>query len=281
MEYRNQTYDEERALYGLKDAKVIDCKFAGEADGESALKECVNIEVSNCGFELRYPFWHVDKARIVNCEMTSDCRAALWYDKDVRLENCRLHGIKALRECDNIYLSDCSIDSKEFAWKCREIELYDSELISEYPFFECTNMKVDGLKMQGKYSFQYIENAEFSNCILDTKDAFWHSRNVVVKDSVVKGEYLGWYAENLTLIRCQIIGTQPLCYVKNLVLQDCTMEGTDLAFEYSEVDAKIIGGIDSVKNPLSGRIVADSIGEVIKENSVKGEGSCEIIVSNK
>ncbi len=281
MEYRNQTYDEERALYGLKDAKIINCKFVGPADGESALKECVNIEVTNCGFELRYPFWHVDNARVSNCELTSDCRAALWYDRAVRLENCKLYGIKALRECDDTYLSDCDIDSKEFAWKCRGIELHNCEMVSEYPFFECTDMKVDGLKMQGKYSFQYIENAEFKNCVLDTKDAFWHSRNVTVTDSVVKGEYLGWYAENLTFIRCKIIGTQPLCYVKNLVLQDCTMEGTDLAFEYSSVNAKIIGDIDSVKNPLSGRIVAEHIGEIIKENSVKGESTCEIIVSNK
>lgn len=281
MEYKNHTYDEERALYGLRDAKIINCKFAGPADGESALKECVNIEVDNCGFHLRYPFWHVDKALIRNCEMTDDCRAALWYDRDVRIENTKLHGIKALRECDNTYLADCHIDSKEFAWKCRGVELANCELVSEYPFFECSDMKVEGLKMQGKYSFQYIENAEFKNCVLDTKDAFWHSRNVVVTDSVVKGEYLGWYAENLTFIRCKIIGTQPLCYVKNLVLEDCTMEGTDLAFEYSSVDAKILGDIDSVKNPLSGRIVAEHIGEIIRENSVKGEGTCEIIVSNK
>lgn len=34
----NETYDEERALYNLKDALVKDCHFAGPADGESVLK---------------------------------------------------------------------------------------------------------------------------------------------------------------------------------------------------------------------------------------------------
>ena len=72
-------------------------------------------------------------------------------------------------------------------------------------------------------------------------------------ESVVKGEYLGWYSENLTLEKCRITGTQPLCYCKNLRLIECTMENTDLSFEYSEVDADIIGHIDSVKNPRSGR----------------------------
>jgi len=52
------------------------------------------------------------------------------------------------------------------------------------------------------------------------------------------------------------------------------MEGTDLSFEYSSVEADIVGHIDSVKNPKSGHIVADSIGEIIWEGSVmdtKGE----------
>ena len=46
------------------------------------------------------------------------------------------------------------------------------------------------------------------------------------------------------------------------------MEGADLAFEYSDVEADIQGHIDSVKNPRSGRITADSIGEVIREDAV-------------
>ena len=96
-----------------------------------------------------------------------------------------------------------------------------------------------------------------------------------VTDSVIKGEYLGWYSEGLTLIRCRIIGTQPFCYCKNLKLIDCTMEQTDLAFEYSDVEADVFGNILSVKNPLSGRITADTIGEVIRQDSIM-ESTCKI-----
>ena len=131
--------------------------------------------------------------------------------------------------------------------------------------------------MNGKYSFQYIDNMTIENSFLDTKDAFWHSKNVTVKDSVVKGEYLGWYSEGLTLIRCEIIGTQPLCYCKRLKLVDCRMHGCDLAFEYSDVNATIDGHIDSVKNPKSGKIVADSVGKIISEDSVVDCGA-EILV---
>ena len=122
--------------------------------------------------------------------------------------------------------------------------------------------------MEGKYSFQYMENLEIDNCNLDTKDAFWHSKNVTVRNSIVKGEYLGWFSDGLTLIDCKIIGTQPLCYCNNLKLVNCTMEDTDLSFEYSDVEADVRGNILSVKNPKSGTITADSVGEIVREDPV-------------
>lgn len=263
---RDKQFDEERALYGLTDTEVKNCNFDGPADGESAFKECKNITVSDCYFNLRYPFWHVDGADIKNIEMTENCRAALWYDTNITIEDSKLHGIKALRECADIKLIDCDVVSPEFLWRCKQIDVKNTSIQSEYVFFECRDVTIDGLTMQGKYSFQYVENMTIRNSNLDTKDAFWHSKNVTVIDSVVKGEYLGWYAENLKFIRCKIIGTQPLCYCKNLILEDCTMEGCDLSFERSEVDAVIQGKIDGVKNPISGRIVADEIGELIQES---------------
>ena len=100
---------------------------------------------------------------------------------------------------------------------------------------------------------------------------FW-ARIITVKDSVVKGEYLAWYSDGLTLVNCKITGTQPFCYCKNLKLVDCEMEGTDLAFEKSQVDAVITTKVDSIKNPLSGRIVVREVGELIMDDeNAKGE----------
>ena len=269
MQYKNLTLDEERALYAVSDSLVKNCRFDGPADGESALKEARNIQVRNSFFNLRYPFWHVSNAKISDCELTENCRAALWYDKNLVIENCRLNGIKALRECDGIILKNSSVNSPEFIWKCRNLTIENVNLEqSEYPFFEVETAKISGLKMKGKYSFQYCRDIEISDSDFDTKDAFWHSKNVTVRDSVIKGEYLGWYSENLTLINCRIIGTQPFCYCKNLVLENCTMENCDLAFERSTVHAEIKGKIDSIKNPLSGKIGADCIGDIIIEESV-------------
>lgn len=97
---------------------------------------------------------------------------------------------------------------------------------------------------------------------------------------MVKGEYLAWFSEGLTLIDCKIIGTQPLCYCKDLKLINCIMEDTDLAFEYSDVDADVRGNVVSIKNPKSGKIIVDSVGEIIREDSVMectGEVICRSI----
>ncbi|MBR3173307.1 MAG: DUF3737 family protein, partial [Eubacterium sp.] len=100
--FQNEQHDEERALYGLDGIQVLNCKFDGPADGESAMKEAKNIEVRDSYFNLRYPFWHNDNVVVRDCELTELCRAAFWYSNDVIIRDTKMYGIKALRECNNI-----------------------------------------------------------------------------------------------------------------------------------------------------------------------------------
>lgn len=259
-------FDEERALYGSRGLEVVNCRFDGPADGESAFKESREISVRDCFFNLRYPFWHDHGLRIEGSEMTAACRAALWYSEDVEILNTKMHGIKALRECSNVRIEGCDVISPEFGWSVRGIQMKDTSVQSEYFMMRSDHLTFDKVKLQGKYSFQYITDSVFTNCEFDTKDAFWHAKNVVVRDSVIKGEYLAWYCENVTFENCTIIGTQPLCYCKGLKLIHCRMVDCDLAFEKSEVEADIISYVVSIKNPRSGRITVESVGEIIMDD---------------
>ena len=261
-----KTFDEERALYGSRGLEVVNCRFDGPADGESAFKESREIRVRDCFFNLRYPFWHDHVLKIEGSEMTAACRAALWYSEDVEIRNTKMHGIKALRECSNVRIEDCDIISPEFGWSVRGIQMKDTSVQSEYFMMRSDHLNFDKVKLQGKYSFQYITDSVFTNCEFDTKDAFWHAKNVVVRDSVIKGKYLAWYCENVTFENCTIIGTQPLCYCKGLKLIHCRMVDCDLAFEKSEVEADIISYVVSIKNPRSGRITVESVGETIMDD---------------
>lgn len=264
----NKTFGAERALYMLRGAYVKNCRFEGEEDGESAFKEGADILAEACFYDLRYPFWHDKNLVIRGGEMTQKCRAALWYDEDVEIEGCCMHGIKALRECKRVNMTNCDVISPEFGWNCSFLSVKGGAITSEYAFMNGKNITLDGVTFTGKYSFQYNENLHIRNSVLNTKDAFWHVKHAVIEDSEVNGEYLGWYSEALTLVRCKIRGTQPLCYCKRLTLIDCTMEGCDLAFEYSDVQATVHSKIDSVKNVRSGKVVAKSFGEIIRSESV-------------
>lgn len=264
----HQTFDEERALYALRDAEVMGCTFAGPADGESALKESKKIKAHNCKFSLRYPLWHAEDFLLSDSHMEETARAPMWYTRLGTVRHSRIEAPKALRECDDTLIEGSVIRSDEFGWKCRTVAIRSSSVSGAYLFFEAKNLEISRLNMEGKYSFQYVENATFDDCVLDTKDAFWHGKNITVRNSTLKGEYLAWYSEGLTLINCHIEGTQPFCYCKNLRLVNCTMAGTDLAFEYSEVEADVEGEILSVKNPKTGSIRAHGFGEIIRENAV-------------
>lgn len=263
---QNKTFDQERALYGSRDMLVRDCSFNGPADGESAFKECTDIQVEHSFFNLRYPFWHDCRLTIRDCELTDKCRAALWYSDHITIADTKLHGIKALRECSDAVLKNCDIVSPEFGWNSHGVTMDDCTAQSEYFMMRGTGLHFRNVIFCGKYSFQYIENSVLESCSFDTKDAFWHAKNVVVRDCIVKGEYLAWYCEDVTFERCKIIGTQPLCYCKGLKLVNCEMVDCDLAFERSEVQATVTTPVVSIKNPLAGsRITVPEVGTVIRD----------------
>ena len=258
-----QTFDEERALYGLTGIQADRCRFDGPADGESAFKECSDVVISNTFFNLRYPMWHVTGLKLENSELTDKCRAAIWYTQDASISNTALHGIKALRECARVIIENSDIISPEFGWSVNGITMRNTRAVSEYFMMRSRDLTFDGVSFEGKYSFQYIENGTFSNCSFNTKDAFWHAKNVTVRNTTLNGEYLAWYSDGLTLENCTIRGTQPFCYCKNLKLINCRMENCDLAFEKSDVEATVLSHVDSIKNPKSGTITVQSYGELI------------------
>lgn len=274
----NQTFDMERALYGSRSIALENCAFDGPADGESALKESRDIKASNCFFNLRYPFWHDDGLTIAGSEMTELCRAALWYSTNIEINDTKLHGIKALRECSRVKIQGCDIVSPEFGWSVQDIRMKDSIVQSEYFMMRSGQLNFTNVQLKGKYSFQYIQDSVFENCNFDTKDAFWHAKNVTVRNSVVKGEYLAWYCENVTFENCRIIGTQPLCYCKNLKLINCEMIDTDLSFEKSDVEATITTPVMSIKNPLSGHIYVPCVEAIIRDDQ---ESQGEIVIKKQ
>lgn len=273
---KNQHFEGERPLFESHHLRLENVTIG---DGESAIKECSDIEAQNCRFWGKYPFWHVDKFIIQDCQFDAGARSALWYSSYLLMRDTRIDAPKMFREMHHLHLDNVVInDADETFWRCQFIEAKNLELHEgTYPFMFCDFVRIDGLKCDSKYVFQYCRNVELRNANIVTKDSFWECENVNIYDSVLDGEYLAWHSKNVRLVNCHLVGEQLLCYADNLVLENCTFDKScDRVFEYSHVNADIRGHIENIKNPSSGHIVADSIGSITIDKNVKQPNDCVI-----
>lgn len=253
----------ERALFFARGLEIYDCVFE---DGESPLKESADIRLFNTGFRWKYPLWYSKNIALENCRFTQTARAGVWYTENIKLTDCVIEAPKTFRRSKNIVLENVTLpDAQETLWNCEGVKLKKVKANGTYFGMNCKNVEIENFELDGDYCFDGAENLTIRGSKLLSKDSFWNSKNVTVYDTYISGEYLGWNSENLTFINCTIESLQGLCYVKNLKLINCRLVNTTLAFEYSTVDADICGGVDSIKNPLGGKISAGFIGEIIME----------------
>lgn len=278
---KNQEFGGERPLYAKHNLKLENVTIH---PGESSIKEGSDIVAENCTFEGKYVFWEVTNFVIDRCYFAESARSSLWYSRNCRMTNCKCDAPKLFRRMHGIYVENTDFpNGEQFLWDCSNVELKNVKIQNcDYLFMHCDNVRIRDYRQEGNYSFQYAKNVEIHNAVIDSKDAFWEAENVTVYDSEINGEYLGWYGKNLKFVRCHLTGEQLLCYVDGLILEDCTFgDDANLLFEYSTLDARIKGHVVSVKNPTSGRIVADSIGEIIIDENRKAPGDCEIIAGQR
>ena len=272
----NTAFGGERPLFESHDLRMENVVIRA---GESAIKECSNIEAVNCRFEGNYPFWHVHGFVIDRCFFDVGGRSALWYSDHLKMTDTRIDAPKMFREMHDIEIENVEMnDADEVFWRCQNLNIKNLKLHGgTYPFMFSSNIRIDGLESDSKYVFQYVKNVELRNAKITTKDAFWEVENVTIYDSELNGEYLGWHSRNLRLVNCHITGEQPLCYAHDLVLENCTFgPDCDRAFEYSSVQATIKGAIGGVKNPQTGCITAESYGEIILDENIKAPADCEL-----
>ena len=276
---KDQTFGGERPLFAIHDTRLENVTIT---EGESGIKCCQRLEADRCRFIGKYPWWHVDGSLITNCYFEVGSRSAIWYSNDMIMRDSVIDAPKFFREMDVLTLENVQFaDADETFWKVKNLKVRNVTLHEgTYPFMFCENVDVDGLKSDSKYVFQYVKNAVIRNAHIVTKDAFWETENVTIYDSHLDGEYLGWHSKNLRLVRCHIAGEQPLCYIDGLTLEDCTIDAlSDRAFEdSSNINAEIRGAVTEIKNPISGRIVADAVGKITLDEHLKQPGNCEIII---
>lgn len=265
MIYENQRFTGERAKFAEKKSVFNNCIFD---DGESPLKESSEIELNGTNFQWKYPLWYCSNVVADNCSFLEMARAGIWYTNDILMKNTLVEAPKIFRKCRHVVLEKVQLmNASETLWQCSEVMMNDVVAKGDYFAMSSSNIVANNFSLAGNYGFDSCSNIEINNSKLLSKDAFWNCENVIVRDSYICGEYLGWNSKNLYFENCVIESLQGLCYIDGLVLKNCKLLNTNLCFEYcANIQAEIDGDIVSVKNPISGMIVADKIGEIILES---------------
>lgn len=277
-EYKNATYVGERALFATSDANIYQCVFE---DGESPLKESKNLTINKSEFRWKYPIWYCTDVTVENTKFLYTARSGVWYTKNLVMRNCLIEAPKMFRYAKNIVLEDCEIpNAQETFWNCSDIKLSNVKIKGDYLGFHSENIEIDNMDLDGNYCFDSAKNIVIRNSILRSKDSFWNSENVTVINCTIIGEYLAWNSKNLTFINCTIESHQGLCYIDGLKMINTKLVNTALCFEYcSNINAEIISEIESIKNPYSGIIKAESIKEIILEEKFVDPSKTTILVN--
>ena len=266
----------ERALFKSRDLEVINSVFC---DGESPLKESRNIKIKDSIFKWKYPLWYCKDINVDNSTLLETARSGIWYTHNINIKNSTIESPKTFRRSKNINLTNVNIPiATETLWNCQDITLNNVNAKGDYFGMNSENIVIKDFNLSGNYAFDGAKNVEVYNSRLLSKDAFWNCENVTVNNSVIIGEYLGWNSKNLTFIDCFIESNQGLCYVEILVIRNSKVINTDLAFEYSTVDANITTRVDSVKNPMGGRIHARGIDDLIMDDKEISSLNTKILV---
>ena len=276
-EFKEGKFSGERAMYNMKDACFYDCTFF---DGESPLKESKNIKLFNCIFKWKYPLWYSKDIIVDKTTWLDTARSGVWYTDNIYVKDCLIEAPKQFRRSTNLTIENCSIpNAAEFIWNCDKINLVNVSAKGDYFGMNSTNIKINNFNLSGNYAFDGGKNIEIHNAKMNSKDSFWNCENVTIYDSTIIGEYLGWNSKNVTFINCTIDSNQGMCYMENIKMVNCKLLNTDLSFEFCKnIDAIINSNIVSVKNPINGRIEADSIDEIILQDELIDRTKTEIIV---
>ena len=280
MKQYKGTFIGERALYDIHDAEIFDSIFE---KGESPLKECSNLSLRDVEFRWKYPLWYGDNIKCIRTTFLEMSRSGIWYTSNISIIDSEIHAPKLFRRCEKVTLINCQLDhALETLWGSKDINLINIKAKGDYFALNAENIKVSEFYLDGNYAFDGAKNIEINNATMNSKDSFWNTENVVVRNSKIVGEYLGWNSRNLTFINCDISSHQGFCYIKGLKLINCRIYHTDLCFEFCEdLDVEVTTYVDSIKNPISGKIKVKDVGTLILDEKYVDRNKIKVYVDKK
>ena len=263
-EILNEHLTGERALFQSNGLRIVNTTFD---NGVSSLTHSKYIELENSKIDSADSLWYSERIKVKDSEIGENGLAAAWYGSEITVNDTEIRAPKCFRRCHGVSLRNVTFtNGDDTLWKCQNTRISNVKVNGEYFGMDSDGMEITGIELKGDYAFEGVKNLTIRGSFITSDNAFWNCENVVVYDSKICSNSFCWNSRNITFVNCTIESYKGMCFVKGLVLKKCTLPNTDLAFEYSNLNAEIIGNIGSIRNPMGGLIKAGSIGEIIMES---------------
>ncbi len=115
-------------------------------------------------------------------------------------------------------------------------------------------------------------NTKVLNSEIDSREFGWKCNNIEMNNTSIISEYIFLDSKNVKLDNVKFQGKYSFQYMENLEISNSVLD--------TKVAADIKGNVISIKNPKSGTITVDSVGEIITEDPVM-ECNGKVIIRNK
>lgn len=170
-EIRQEFLTGERALFQGRNLKIYDTIFD---DGESPLKESMDIELYGSMFKWKYPLWSCSGVKMEHVTAKGDYFAM--NSQDMVIRDFQLVGNYSFDGTKNVEIHNAIMLSKDAFWNSENVTVYDSFISGEYLGWNAKNLTLVNCTIESLQGMCYIENLVMKNCrLLNTTLAFEYS----------------------------------------------------------------------------------------------------------
>ena len=154
---KDMTFGGERPLFESHNLRMENITIS---DGESAIKECTNLEADGCKFYGKYPWWHVDGTLHDGTYPFMGCR-------NVEIDGLVSDSKYVFQYVKHAVIRNAKITTKDSFWETEDITVYDSVLDGEYLGWHSKNLRLVRCHIAGEQPLCYAENLVLEDCTFD------------------------------------------------------------------------------------------------------------------
>jgi len=199
-------------------------------DEERALYGIHNATINNCIFDG--PLDGESALKESQDIYVSDCdfklRYPFWHVKIAQIENSRMTETcrAALWYCKHITIKKCHLGGIKAVRECEDVNIEDSTIQSPEFGWFSHKIMIKNTELESEYPFLQSSDILLDNFVLNGKYSFQYVENVEIRNSRLNTKDAFWHSKNVTVSDSIVKGEYLGRYSENLKLIRCTIVGT-------------------------------------------------------